>query len=122
MRIRAATLTTLVLLTGTVGPAHAQGPRPGPALEALTDILGLATTARGWVIRHREGTLVLRGEDDRIYRINTAGLDAGALARLAEGQFVTVTLKKSVTPDAMPIAASVETIEVDPAAAPGLPR
>ena len=111
----------LALLMGVVAPAAAQ-PRPGPGLDALTDVLDLATTARGWVISHREGTLVLRGEDERIYRVNTAGLDAPALARLSEGQFVTIALKKSITPGAMPIAASVETLEVDPAAAPGAPR
>ena len=109
-----------MLLLGFVTPAVAQ-PRPGPALDALSDVLDLATSARGWVVSHREGTLVLRGEDDRIYRINTAGLDAPALARLSEGQFVTIALKKSLT-GAMPIAASVETLEVDPAAAPGAPR
>src|SRR4051794_21318780 len=99
-------------------PVAAQSPRPPAALEALTDVLDLARTARGWVVRHREGILVLRGDDDRIYRINTAGLDATAMALLAEGRYVTVAVKQSLTPGAMPIAASVEPGEIAPSAAP----
>src|ERR1051325_5388053 len=89
-------------------PAAAQAPRSPAALEALADVLDLARTARGWVVRHREGTLVLRGDDDRLSRINTAGLDAASLAMLKEGRYVTVAVKQSVVPGGMPIAASVE--------------
>jgi hypothetical protein len=109
----------LAALGAAVAVAPAAVAQPSPALEALTEVLDLARTARGWVVRHREGILVLRGEDDRIYEINTAGLDTSALAHLREGRFVTVALKRSVTAGAMPIAAPVEAIE--PAAAPRLP-
>jgi len=109
------------MLLGAAAPAAAQGLPSRGAVEALTDVLDLARTARGWVIRHREGMLVLRGEDERLYRINTAGLDAPTLATLTEGRFVTVSLKPSLTPGAMPIAASVEPGEIDPSAAPGAP-
>ena len=83
-------------------------------------ILDLARTARGWVVQNRVGVLTLRGDDERLYRINTAGLDASALALLKEGRYVTVAVKQGVTAGAMPIAASVE--EIDPSAAPGAPR
>ena len=73
---------------------------------------------RGWVMQHREGMLTLRGEDDRVYHVNTAGLDAGALARLRDGHFVAVAMKRGVTPGALPIASSVEPGDLDPAAAP----
>ena len=118
----APVLTTALVVLSALTPALAQVPSSGPGLGALIDALDLTRNVRGWVLRHREGTLVLRGEDDRIYRINTAGLDTGALARLSEGNFVTVTLKSSVTPGAMPIASSVEAGDLDPAAAPGAPR
>ncbi len=118
----APVLTTALVVLTAVAPVAAQLPSSGPGLGALIDALDLTRNIRGWVLRHREGTLVLRGEDDRIYRINTAGLDAGAVARLSEGNFVTVMLKQSVTPDAMPIASSVEAGDLDPAAAPGAPR
>jgi hypothetical protein len=118
----APVLATALVLFAAVVPVAAQGPpSSGPGLGALIDALDLTRTVRGWVVRHREGTLVLRGEDDRVYRINTAGLDRAALVRLSEGNFVTVALKASVTPGAMPIAASVEAGDLDPAAAPGAP-
>jgi photosystem II stability/assembly factor-like uncharacterized protein len=110
--------TGLAVVLASAAPAAAQAPRPPAALEALTDVLDLARAARGWVVRHREGTLVLRGDDDRISRINTAGLDAGSLALLKEGRYVTVAVKPSATPGAMPIAASVQPGEIDPSAAP----
>ena len=119
---RTAILATLVVLLGTSAPATAQTPRPGPALDALAEILDLARTARGWVVQNRVGVLTLRGDDERLYRINTAGLDTSALALLKEGRYVTVAVKQGVTPGAMPIAASVETVEIDPSAAPGAPR
>jgi hypothetical protein len=103
-------------LVAVASPAVAQNPR-APALDALTDLLGLPQTARGWVVRHREGMLILRGDDDRIQRINTAGLDAGSLAMLKEGRYVTVAVKPSLT-GAMPIAAAVEPGEIEPSAAP----
>jgi len=119
--VKAPVTTVLATLVAAaaVAPAAVAQTQPSTALEALTDVLGLARTARGWVLRHREGILVLRGEDDRIYEVNTAGLDASALAHLREGRFVSVALKRSVTAGAMPIAASVEAVE--PAAAPRLP-
>lgn len=79
----------------------------GAVLDVLTDGLGLARTARGHVVQHREATLVLRGDDQRVYTINTAGLDLPAMTRLKEGRPVTVALKSGSGPAVMPIAASV---------------
>lgn len=118
MAVIRAIFTSGAILLGVAAAAGAQSPRPGGVLDALSDVLDLPRTARGHVVEHRAGTLVLRGEDDRIYRINTAGLDASDAARLREGRFVSVALK-SGTPGAMPIAASVDAIEIQPSAAVG---
>ncbi len=61
---------------------------------------------------------MLRGDDGRLVRVNSAGLDAGSIAQLKEGRYVTVTVKDSLTPGAMPIAASVEAGDIQPSAAP----
>jgi hypothetical protein len=80
----------------------------GGVLDVLGDVLGVTPSARGHVVQHREATLVLRGDDRRIYTINTAGLDQTAMARLKDGLPVTVALKSGSGPDAMPIASFVE--------------
>ena len=115
MRRRA--ILALVLILVAALPVSAQTSRPSVAPDALADLLDLTRTTRGWVIRHREGMLTLRGDDDRISRINTAGLDTGSLALLKEGRYVSVAVKPSMT-GAMPIAASVEMGDFPPAAAP----
>jgi hypothetical protein len=108
---------TIALLVAATPAVVAQPQRPSQAFEALGDVLGLAPQiVRGHVVQHREATLMLRGDDGRMYMINTAGLDAAAMARLKEGRPVTVTVK-SGTPGAMPIAAVVEPIDIQPSAA-----
>ena len=103
-------LTAVVLMT-SVAPALAQGPgRASGVYDVLTDILGLNRTVQGHVVQHREGTLILRGEDARTYTINSAGLDLTTLRSLRDGRPVTVTLKSS--PDGgMPVAASLKHAE-----------
>jgi hypothetical protein len=116
-----AVVTTVVALASVV-PALAQEPRIDDAVRSiLDDAVDPIRTVRGEVVRHREATLLLLGEDGRTYAINTAGLDTAAMARLTEGRSVMVALK-SGRPGAMPIAASVEAIEPDPAAAPATGR
>lgn len=107
MAIVVALLTTIVALSGMTSPASAQSRPADAVLEALDQVLGLRWNARGHVIQHREATLVLRGEDRRIYTINTAGLDVSAMTHLKEGHPVIVALDRGTEPDAMPIAASV---------------
>jgi hypothetical protein len=103
-----AILTSAIVLLGVVTPVLGQGqPRAGGVVDVLTDVLGLDRTVRGHVVQHREGTLVLRGDDDRTYTINTAGLDAKSIGQLKDGRPVTVSLK-SGDRGAMPIAAAVE--------------
>jgi len=110
---RIAIFTALAVLR-VATPAFAQ--RPADDVRGvLTDLFGSARTVRGQVVQHRAATLVLRGEDDRIYAINTAGLDTTALARLKEGRPVTIALT-SGSPGAMPIATAVEAIEIQPSA------
>ena len=101
-----ALLIVLVLLTGLGTPALAQGPRPGGGLDVLTDMLRMNRTVRGHVVQHREATLVLRGDDDRTYAINTADLDLERLRGLRTGRPVSVVLKSPV-PGTMPIAVSL---------------
>lgn len=102
-----AILTMLVLLTGLTSPALAQAPgRPGGVFDVLTDMLRMNRTLRGHVVQHREATLVLRGDDDRTYAINTADLDLDTLRGLRDGRPVSVALKSPV-PGAMPIAVSL---------------
>ena len=112
MAIVVAFLTMLVVLGGAAGGASAQLPPAGQSVfEVLNEVLGLNWQAQGHVVQHREATLVLRGADQRVYTVNTAGLDASALARLKDGRPVTVELKRATKLDAMPIAASVAAVE-----------
>lgn len=95
-------------LIGVPTPARGQGDNPASRIfDILPDVLGLKRTVRGHVVQHREATLVLRGDDRRTYTINTAGLDAPAMARLKEGQAVVVGVKTDGE-SSMPIAASVD--------------
>jgi hypothetical protein len=116
-----AVVTTLAVLAPAV-PALAHGSGTDDAVRSIFgDVIDPIRTVRGEVVRHREATLLLRAEDGRTYTINTAGLDAAAMARLTEGRSVRVALKDG-RPGAMPIAATVEAIEPDPAASPGTGR
>jgi len=109
-------VVTTVLVLAIATPGVAQTPPGTGVLDAFADVLGPIRTLRGEVVRHREATLVLRGEDGRIYTINTAGLDASAMTRLKEGRPVIVAVKGG-SPGAMPIASAVEAVEIDPSAA-----
>src|SRR5262245_31945888 len=114
-----ATLRILlcIMFVGSAVPARGQT-RTSGALDVVREVFGLGRVVRGHVIQHREGTLVLRGEDHRTYTVNTAGLEIPALRRLRDGRPVTVTLKSAggPEPDTMPIASAV-TIEAGPAKA-----
>jgi hypothetical protein len=104
-----AMFTTVVVLLGLAHPALALGQaRAGGVRDILADVFGLDRTLRGHVVQHREATLVLRGDDARVYTVNTAALDTAALARLKDGLPVVVSLKHEA-PDAttMPIASAI---------------
>jgi hypothetical protein len=116
-----AIVTTLVIVLASTASAVAQ--RPADSMrDILSDIFAPIDhsapidVVRGSVVEHREATLVLRGDDGRVHTINTAGLDAAAMARLDEDSPVMVALK-SGSPGAMPIASAVEAIEIQPSAA-----
>jgi hypothetical protein len=116
-----AIVTTFAAVAGTTIPAGAQPPADS-VRDILSDIYAPIDhsapidVVRGSVVEHREATLVLRGDDGRVHTINTAGLDAAAMARLHAGSPVMVALK-SGSPGAMPIASAVEAIEIQPSAA-----
>lgn len=111
MAVFIAFLTVLVVLSTGSGASAQLPPAGQSAVDALNEVLGLNWHAQGHVVQHREATLVLRGLDQRVYTINTAGLDAVALRRLKDGRPVTVELKRATKLDAMPIAASVATLQ-----------
>jgi hypothetical protein len=119
-----AVLTTLAVVLQTTTPVLAQPSRDDRVREILSDIYAPIDHAapidvvRGSVVEHREGTLILRDEEGQRHTINTAGLDAATMAGLEEGRDVMVALK-SGSPGAMPIAAAVEAIEVQPSASIG---
>ena len=119
-----ALVTTLAALLQTTTPVWPQPSRDDRVQEILSDIYAPIDHAapidvvRGSVVEHREGTLTLRDEEGQLHTINTAGLDAAVMARLEEGRDVMVALK-SGSPGAMPIAAAVEAIEVQPSASIG---
>ena len=101
-------ILTILLMIGFPAPAWAQGlGRADSVIDVLTDVLRLNRTVRGHVVRHREATMVLRGDDDRTYTINTADLDLETLRGLRDGRPVAVALKSPV-PGAMPIAVSLQ--------------
>ena len=122
--VAVAFVTTLAALLQMTTPVLAQQSRDERVQEILSDIYAPIDHAapidvvRGSVVEHREGTLILRDEEGRLHTINTAGLDAAVMARLEEGRDVMVALK-SGSPGAMPIAAAVEAIEVQPSASIG---
>jgi hypothetical protein len=107
-----AIFTTAVVLLGAAHPALASQGRGGGVRGILADVFGLDRAVRGHVVQHREATLVLRGDDARVYTVNTAALDTAALGRLRDGFPVVVSLK-SEAPDAttMPIASSIRQVD-----------
>jgi hypothetical protein len=116
-----AIVTTFAVLLAAAGSTAAQSPADSVRdivsdIYAPIDHTAPIDVVRGSVVEHRVATLVLRGDDGRVHTINTAGLDAAAMARLAEGSPVMVALK-SGSPGAMPIAAAVEAVEIQPSAA-----
>jgi len=103
---KARSIFTILVAIAMVTPAWAQG-SGGGVFDVLNDALRLNRTVRGHVVQHREGTLVLRGDDDRTYTINTVDLDLSALRGVRDGRPVAVALKSPV-PETMPIAVSLQ--------------
>src|SRR5205814_2910840 len=96
-------ILTILVAIGIATPAWAQGSGPASGvLDVLSDVLRLNRTLRGHVVQHREATLVLRGDDDRTYTINTADLDLRTLRGVRDGRPVAVA-PKSPVPGTIPI-------------------
>jgi hypothetical protein len=105
---KAMPIFTILVVLGIVTPAWAQGSgRAGGAFDVLNDALRVNRTVRGHVVQHREGTLVLLGDDDRTHTINTVDLDLDTLRGVRDGRPVVVALKSPV-PGTMPIAVSLQ--------------
>ena len=104
-----AILTTAVVLLGIVHPALGQEGRSGGVRDIVKDIFGAKRDLHGYVVQHREATLVLRADDGHVYTINTAALDTAALGRLGQGRPIAVALKSEVpTISTMPIAEAIK--------------
>jgi len=105
-----AILTTAVVLLGIVHPALGQDQgRSGGVRDIVKDIFGAKRDLHGYVVQHREATLVLRADDGHVYTINTAALDTAALGRLGQGRPIAVALKSEVpTISTMPIAEAIK--------------
>ncbi len=87
-----ATLTTLVLLTAG-SPAWAQNTGE-KMLNTLDRFLRSGQSSlTGHVVVLRDNELVLRGQDGKTYVINTSAVNQQALAQVAPGQEVSVSLR-----------------------------
>lgn len=94
-----AIILCVILLGITSGAALAQqqgGGGLGGVLDALGGLLGGGTQKlHGTVVVAHDTTLVVRGDDKRTYRIDTASIDPGTRQGLTTGQAVDVTVRGS---------------------------
>jgi hypothetical protein len=88
-------LTAVCILVTSATPAVAQskGGGIGGVLDTLGGLLGTSQKLHGTVVLSRDTTLVLRADDGRTYRIDTAGIDPQVRRSLQPGQTVTVVTK-----------------------------
>jgi hypothetical protein len=59
-------------------------------VDILNRILGGKQNVKGAVVSAKDSTLIVRGDDDRTYVVNTAGVDSATTEKLKPGQAVTV--------------------------------
>jgi hypothetical protein len=92
---RLTILTIAVLLVAAAIPVAAQdkGGGLGGVLDTLGSVLGGARKIHGTVVLIDGSTLVLRGDDHRTYRVDTASLEPARRTALRPGQVVTVTAR-----------------------------
>jgi hypothetical protein len=84
--------TTLILLMASPAAAQAQGERRGLSgvLDTLGGLIGAGGELHGTVVLARDTTLVLRTDDRRTLRIDTASLEGDTRRQLAPGRAATV--------------------------------
>src|ERR671923_745950 len=90
-------VTAILILVGA-GPAAAQNTKDskglGGVLDTLSGILNSGTgKLHGSVVTARDTTLVLRTDDQRTVRVDTAAIDPQVRQQLVPGQMVTVTAR-----------------------------
>ena len=121
MRTLAILTTTLALALCAAPPLAAQDKQDkdkdnnkgalGGVLDTLGNVLGTGTqTLHGTVVLSEGSTFVLRTDDKRTYRVDTASLDPQKMGALTPGQTVAVTARgggqagvltaSEITPDA----------------------
>jgi len=112
---RLAFLTIAVVVLASVVPVSAQDNKGGlgGVLDTLGNVLGGgARKIHGTVVLSDGSTFVLRGDDHRTYRVDTASLDPAKRTALTPGQAVTVSARGGgqggvfVATDLQPEAAS----------------
>ena len=95
-----AILTTLVLVVACAMPAAAQDNQDknnnkgglGGVLDTLGNVLGVGNQKlHGTVVLNEGSTFVVRTDDERTYRVDTASLDPQKTKTLTPGQMVSVT-------------------------------
>jgi hypothetical protein len=59
-------------------------------VDLLNRILGGKQTIRGHVVAVKDSLLIVRGDDDRTYTVDTAAIDSSTTTKLEPGQAVTV--------------------------------
>ncbi|HEV8614856.1 MAG TPA: hypothetical protein VGU22_05125 [Methylomirabilota bacterium] len=91
-----ALFTAVAILLASAAPASAQTGQGGlgGVLDALGGILGgVAQKLHGTVVLARDTTLVLRGDDERSYRIDLASIAPQARQSLRVGETATVSVR-----------------------------
>ena len=126
-----AILTTLALALSVAAPVAAQDKQDkdkdknkgalGGVLDTLGNVLGTGTQKlQGTVVLSEGSTFVLRTDDKRTYRVDTASLDPQKAGALTPGQTVSVTARgggqagvltaSEITPDAKSSGKTFQTV------------
>jgi translation initiation factor IF-1 len=125
-----AILTTLALALSVAAPLAAQDKQDkdkndkgalGGVLDTLGNVLGTGTQKlQGTVVLSEGSTFVMRTDDKRTYRIDTASLDPQKVGALTPGQAVSVTARgggqagvltaSEITPDAKSSGKTFQTV------------
>ena len=96
-----ALLTTVALTLSVAAPVAAQDKQDksnrgglGGVLDTLGSVLGTGTQKlHGTVVLSEGSTFVLRTDEGRTYRVDTASLEPQKASTLAQGQSVSVTAR-----------------------------
>lgn len=93
---RLTILTIVALIIASAIPVAAQDKSGGlgGVLDTLGSVLGAGSRKiHGTVVLNEGSTFILRGDDHRTYRVDTASLEPSKRTALTKGQLVTVTAR-----------------------------